>query len=445
MKDLTKGKPSTLILTFALPIFLGNLLQLTYSLVDTRIVGSFLGEDALAAVGATSTLSGLIIGFLLGLSNGFAIITSQKFGARNMKEMKKSFAMSLTIGIVISIVITVLGLIFLNPILKFLNVPKHLIPVAKWYIAIIIAGLIATFLYDACAATLRAIGDAVTPLMILAISVALNIVGDLFFVVVLKTGVKGAAIATVLAQTIAFIICWIYMVRKYEILRLKKEDFKDPAPVMVKEMISAGLSMGFMSSLVNIGTLTLQTAINKLGKDIIIAHTAARKISEIFMIMFSVFGQTMATYCGQNMGAGKIERVKQGIWLAIFYTFIWSVLTAVASYTIGDWLVYLVTGSHNKAVILNATNYLKFDTLFYFVTTLICILRNAMQGLGDHITPLISSGLEMAGKIVIAATLVPWLGYTGVIICEPIVWFIMVIPLVVQIFRMPVLKTKGQA
>ena len=445
MKDLTKGKPSTLILTFALPIFLGNLLQLTYSLVDTRIVGSFLGEDALAAVGATSTLSGLIIGFLLGLSNGFAIITSQKFGARNMKEMKKSFAMSLTIGIVISIVITVLGLIFLNPILKFLNVPKHLIPVAKWYIAIIITGLIATFLYDACAATLRAIGDAVTPLMILAISVALNIVGDLFFVVVLKTGVKGAAIATVLAQTIAFIICWIYMVRKYEILRLKKEDFKDPAPVMIKEMISAGLSMGFMSSLVNIGTLTLQTAINKLGKDIIIAHTAARKISEIFMIMFSVFGQTMATYCGQNMGAGKIERVKQGIWLAIFYTFIWSVLTAVASYTIGDWLVYLVTGSHNKAVILNATNYLKFDTLFYFVTTLICILRNAMQGLGDHITPLISSGLEMAGKIVIAATLVPWLGYTGVIICEPIVWFIMVIPLVVQIFRMPVLKTKGQA
>lgn len=172
---------------------------------------------------------------------------------------------------------------------------------------IIIAGLLATFLYDACAATLRAIGDAVTPLIILAISVALNIVGDLFFVVVLKTGVKGAAIATVLAQIIAFVICWIYMIRKYEILRLQKEDFKDPSPIMVKEMISAGMSMGFMSSLVNIGTLTLQTAINKLGKDIIIAHTAARKITEIFMIMFSVFGQTMATYCGQNMGAGKIR------------------------------------------------------------------------------------------------------------------------------------------
>ena len=163
------------------------------------------------------------------------------------------------------------------------------------------------------------------------------------------------------------------------------------------------------------------------------------------MIMFSVFGQTMATYCGQNVGAGKIDRVKKGIWLAIIYTAIWSGITIIASYTIGEWLVYLVTGTHNKTVILNATNYLKFDTLFYIITTLICILRNAMQGLGDHVTPLISSGLEMAGKIVIAATLVPWLGYTGVIICEPIVWFIMVIPLLIQIFRMPVLRTAKKA
>lgn len=440
MKDLTQGKPSKLILSFALPIFLGNLLQLTYSLVDTRIVGSFLGENALAAVGATSSLSGLIIEFLLGLSNGFAIITARKFGARDIGNMKKSVAMSLVIGTGISVFITLLGLLFLGPILDFLNVPRNLLPLARGYIAIIIAGILATFFYDACAASLRAIGDAVTPLIILTISVILNIAGDLFFVVVLKAGVKGAAFATVLAQIIAFVICWLYMVKKYEILRLKKIDFKDPNPLMVKEMVGAGLSMGFMSSLINIGTLTLQTAINKLGQDIIIAHTAARKISEIFMIMFSVFGQTMATYCSQNMGAGKIDRVKKGIGLAILYTAIWSGLTIVASYTIGDWLVYLVTGSHNQTVILNATNYLKFDTLFYIVTTLICILRNAMQGLGDHITPLISSGLEMVGKIVIANTLVPWMGYRGVIVCEPLVWFIMVVPLLVQILRMPVLK-----
>ena len=381
MKDLTKGKPSTLILAFALPIFLANLLQLTYSLVDTRIVGSFLGEDTLAAVGATTTLSNLMIGFLMGLSNGFAIITAQKFGAKDEQGVKKSFALSLKLGCVIALAITILCLLFLQPILRFLNVSEALRPIATSYIFIIIAGLLATFLYDACAAALRALGDTITPLIILLISVCLNIVGDLFFVVGIKIGVRGAAIATVLAQILAFVICWIYMVKRFELLRLSRTDFTNDNSHMLKNMLSAGLSMGFMSSLVNIGSLTLQTAINKLGKDIIVAHTAARKISEIFMIMFTVFGQTMATYCGQNIGAGKADRVKKGILLSIFYTSIWCTLAIVASYTIGPWLVYMVTGSHNEVVITNATNYLKFDTLFYYVTAVICVVRNAMQGL----------------------------------------------------------------
>ena len=186
--------------------------------------------------------------------------------------------------------------------------------------------------------------------------------------------------------------------------------------------------------------LTLQTAINRLGQDIIVAHTAARKISEIFMVMFTVFGQTMATFCGQNIGAGEVARVKKGIKLAIFYTCIWCTMAIIASYTIGPWLVKLVTGTNNPIVIKNATNYLKFDTLFYYVTAVICIVRNAMQGLGEQITPLVSSSLEMVGKIVIAFTLVPLLGYTGVIVAEPIVWFIMVIPLLVKIYTMPVLR-----
>lgn len=308
------------------------------------------------------------------------------------------------------------------------------------YISVIIAGLLATFLYDMCAAVLRAIGDTITPLIILAVSVALNVVGDIFFVVIIKAGVKGAAYATVLAQLIAFVVCAFYMFKKYEILRLSGKDFKGLDSTMVKNMLGGGLSMGFMSSLVNIGSLTLQTAINRLGQDIIVAHTAARKISEIFMIMFTVFGQTMATYCGQNIGAGEVERVKKGIKLSIFYTCIWCTLAMIASYTVGGWLVYLVTGSSNETVIVNATNYLKFDSVFYYVTAVICIVRNAMQGLGEHITPLVSSSLEMLGKIVIAATLVPVMGYTGVIIAEPLVWFIMVIPLLVKIYRMPVLK-----
>lgn len=425
MKDLTKGKPSALIISFAIPVFLGNLLQLTYSLVDTRIVGTFLKEDALAAVGATSALSGLIIGFLMGLANGFAIVTAQKFGAGNREGVRRSFALSLMMGSGISLALTVLGLLFLRPILGFLNVPEYLMEMAMQYIFIIAAGMLATFLYDTCAASLRALGDTVTPLVILAISVVLNITGDLFFVLVVKAGVRGAAIATVLAQTLAFLVCWFYMVRRYEILRLKKEDFSDLDKSMMKNMLSAGLSMGFMSSLVNLGTLALQTSINRLGRDIIVAHTAARKITEMFMIMFSVFGQTMATFCGQNAGAGRMDRVRKGIGLAIMYTCIWSVCTAVLSFTIGKQLVYLVTGSRNETVIFNASNYLKFDTIFYFVTAVISVLRNSMQGLGEYVIPL---------------TLVPLLGYTGVIVAEPIVWFIMVIPLIAKILRMPALR-----
>ena len=447
MKDLTKGRPSILILGFALPIFLANLLQLTYSIVDTRIVGSYLGESTLAAVGATTTLSNLMIQFLMGVSNGFAIITAQKFGAKDYDGVRKSFAMSLKLGCTIALAITIVCLVFLRQILVFLNVSDTLMETAMSYIFVIIAGLLATFLYDACAAALRALGDTLTPLIILLVSVCLNIVGDIFLVVVVKMGVRGAALATVLAQAIAFVICWIYMVKKYEVLRVKGEDFigdkSDADRQMLKNMLSAGMSMGFMSSLINIGSLTLQTAINKLGQDIIVAHTAARKISEIFMIMFTVFGQTMATYCGQNIGAGEVKRVKQGIRLAILYTCIWCTMVLIASYTIGPWLVYLVTGTHNEVVITNATNYLKFDTIFYFVTAVICIVRNAMQGLGEQITTLVSSSLEMIGKIVIAFTLVPMLGYTGVIVAEPIVWFIMVIPLLIKIFRMPVLKEKA--
>lgn len=421
---------------------MANLLQLTYSLADTRIVGTFLGDNALAAVGATTTLSNLIVQFLMGMCNGFAIISAQCFGAKDMDRLRRSLGNSLVLGLLAAVVLTIGGLVFLQPILRFLNVPENLLNTATQYVSVIIAGLVVTLLYDVLSATLRAIGDTVTPLIVLAVSVVLNIGGDLLLIVVLHMGVLGAAVATVLSQLIAVVVCAVYLWKKYEILRIRVDDMKLQDAGMLRNMLSSGLSMGFMSSLVNIGTLTLQTSINKLGQNIIIAHTAARKISEIFMIMFSVFGQTMATYCGQNLGAGKIERIRRGILLATGYTCIWCTLNIVTAYTIGDWLVWLVTGSENPEVVYNATLYLKVDTLFYYVTAVICIVRNAMQGLGERIVPLISSSLEMIGKIVIAATLVPMFGYLGVIAAEPIVWFIMIIPLLIKILRMPVWKQK---
>jgi len=440
MKDLTKGNITKILFTFAIPILIGNVLQLTYSLVDTRIVGSSLGENALAAVGATSSLSSLLIGFLQGLTNGFAVIAARYFGALDKKSLKKCVAASFFIGIIFSILLTTFSLIFLKPLLLLLHTPDNVMNLSYSFIFIIFAGMTASMLYNICASILRAIGDTITPLIFLALSVVINIILDFFFILNLHMGVKGAAIATVTAQVISFFACFIYMNKRYEILRITRADFNEFSKDMLSQMLISGLSMGFMSSLVNFGTVALQTSINNLGTDIIVAHTAARKISELYMLIFSVFGTTMATFCGQNLGAQKIERIKEGIKKAILYTWVWCLGAILLTYTAAPFLIYAVTGTHKAVIISNASAYLKFDTLFYFIPAVICIVRNAMQGIGIYITPLISSGIELVGKVIIAASLVPVLHYTGVILAEPIVWFIMIIPLIIQILRTPILK-----
>lgn len=444
MKDLTKGNITKQLFAFAIPLFLGSILQLTYSLVDTRIVGSTLGESALAAVGATTSLSNLLIGFLLGLTNGFAVIAAQRFGAGNYKELRRAVALSATLGLIMSLILTVLSLVFLYPLLHAMNIPEAVMPQSASFISIIFAGMTFMMLYNVCASVLRAIGDSVTPLIFLAVSVVLNIFGDLFFIKVLHSGVRGAAIATVLSQIVALISCVIYMWKKYEFLRFSLSDIQFDKE-MIHNLLSCGFSMGFMSSFVALGTVALQTSINRLGTDIIVAHTAARKITELYMLAFSVMGTTMATFCGQNLGAMEIGRIKEGIKKAIIITWICSAITVLLSYTIAPQLIYAITGSNNPVVVDNASLYLKVDTLLYFVTALICVIRNAMQGIGDHITPIVSSFIELAGKVLIAAFLVPHLGYMGVILAEPIVWVLMVIPLIVQILRAPILKTKKRA
>lgn len=442
MKDLTKGNITKLLFAFAIPVLIGCILQLTYSLVDTRIVGSALGESALAAVGATSSLSSLLIGFLQGLTNGFAVIAAQFFGAQDFKGLKRCVAASLSLGCAIAIFITAAALIFLHPLLALLNTPADVIDLSGDYISIIFAGLIISMLYNVCSALLRAIGDSITPLIFLAVSVVLNIFLDLLCIFPLAMGVRGAAAATVISQLIAMLACFFYMIKRYEILRLHREDFHGISGELTKDLLSCGLSMGFMSSLVNLGTVALQTSINTLGTDIIVAHTAARKISELFMLIFSVFGTTMATFCGQNLGAGEIRRIREGIKKSVLYSWIWCLGVIIVTWLFAPDLIYLVTGSNNPVVIKNAVAYLRFDTLFYFVTALICVIRNAMQGIGDHITPLVSSSLELVGKVVFALIFVPLLGYRGVILAEPVSWFIMVVPLLIQICRTPILKEK---
>lgn len=441
MIDLTTGNPIKQMIKFALPVCLGNIFQLFYSLADTRIVGSTLGESSLASVGATTSISTLLIGFLSGMTNGFSIVVAQQFGEKNEKKIKKTVAGSLFLGLVISIIISVISISFLDEILKILNISEELYQNSTLYIKVILLGITATMFYNAFAGILRAIGDTFAPLMFLIIACGLNIFLDLFFILKLGLGVSGAGLATVISQGFSVLLCIIYMWKKYPIFRVEKKDFFIKLELL-KRLFYSGFSMAMMMSLVFFGTLALQTAINTFGTNIIVAHTASRKLTEFFMLPFSVFGITMATYCGQNKGANEPERIKKGIWEALFITWGWSVIVIILSYTIAPFLIYMVTGTTNREIILTSQKYLRINTIFYFVPATISILRNAMQGIGDHFTPIFSSGFELIGKISVVIFLVPSLEYFGIIISEPIVWVVMVIPLIIKIIKNPIFKNE---
>lgn len=440
MKDLTKGKILPLLLGFAVPIAVGNIFQLFYSLADTRIVGSFLGEEALAAVGATSSLNNMIIGFLLGMTNGFAIIVARYFGAKDHDNLKRAVAATFILGIGMAFIFTIVSVSLLRFILVGLQTPKNLLDLSVEYFRIILFGMTGAMLYNVCAGLFRAIGDSLTPLLFLIASTFVNIGLDLLFVCVFHLGVAGAAWATILSQYGSFACCFIYMRKRYDILLFGKKDCHLKHD-MVKEMLSIGFSMGFMNSLINIGSVALQGAINSLqDTNYIVAHTAARKITEVFMLPFSVFGTTMATFCGHNLGAGKNDRIKKGLWRVIWITWAWCAGMIILAYTVAPVLVHLITDTTQVKVIATASLYLRMNTILYFIPAVICILRNAMQGIGDSITPVISSSLELLCKVLVAVFLTPYLGYWAIIWSEPISWVIMVIPLLIRIANNPVLK-----
>lgn len=310
--------------------------------------------------------------------------------------------------------------------------PEELMVEGSGYIRIILLGMITAMLYNVCASTLRAMGDTMTPLVFLILSVLSNIGLDYLFILVFHLGVKGAAYATVLAQLGAAVMCFIYMHHRYPHLRLNRQDFQLEKK-LVMQLLTTGLSMGLMQSFVSLGTVALQGAINTFGKYTIVAHAAARRITELFMLPFSAFGMTMATFCGQNRGAGRLDRVKEGVQKATWMAWGWCALVLIVSYTLSPILIQLVTATKEEEIISTAVLYLKVDTLLYAVPALISILRNALQGLGDRMTPIFSSFIELAGKVLVVIFLTPRLAYWGIILAEPIVWVIMVIPLIVRI------------
>lgn len=431
-KTLTEGTPWKHILLFSIPIFWGNIFQLLYSLVDTKIVGSTLGTEALAAVGSVSTLHTLMTGFLNGLTLGFSLITAMCFGADNMKRLKKSFAMTIGLGVLTTTVLVVALMFVLQPLLHLLNVPEEQFAMSYAYISVLIVGLFATVLYNLCANTLRAIGDSLTPLLFLILATVSNIGLDYLFILEFHMGVQGAAYATVLAQLISVVLCFVRIFRKFPILHLQKSDFR-PEKELIVEMYKSGLSMGLMSCLVSIGTIMLQSAINTFGTTVIVAHTAARKVFEIMSLPMSVLGSAMATYCGQNYGAKRFDRIRQGIRASLLIAAIWSVAVFIICHTVEGALIRFVASTTDAEVIYWGSMYLKVDMSFIIVCGVIVILRNSMQGFGDRVIPVFSSCIELAGKIIFAFVFAPVFAYWGIIWAEPVVWIAMVIPLIVKV------------
>ena len=431
-KTLTEGTPWKQILLFSIPIFWGNVFQLLYSLVDTKIVGSTLGTEALAAVGSVSTLQTLMTGFLNGLTLGFSLITAMCFGAKNRKRLKKTFAAAISLGVLTTLALVLMLMIFLHPVLNLLHVPQAQFEMAYAYISVLIVGLFATLFYNLCANTLRAIGDALTPLVFLIVATVSNIGLDYLFILGFQMGVQGAAYATVLAQLLSVVLCLIRIFRKFPILHIQKEDFRFDRELMA-EMYKSGLSMGLMSCLVGIGTILLQSAINTLGTTVIVAHTAARKVFELVSLPNSVLGSAMATYCGQNYGARRFDRIRQGIRASLIIAAVWAVVVFLICHTIEGKLIQFVASTTNPDVIYWGSTYLKVDMSFIVICGVIVILRNSMQGFGDRVIPVFSSCIELAGKIIFAFVFAPMFAYWGIIWAEPMVWIAMVIPLIVKV------------
>jgi len=440
MTDLTKGNTLKLIITFAIPILIGNLFQQLYNLIDTVIVGQTLGVKALAAVGATSPIIGLLLSFAIGMTNGYSVVIARFFGANDIKEMKKAVAGTVVLGLATSILFTVVSLIGIRPVLRILATPDDVIDGAYSFARIIIMGLTFSMLYNMFSSVLRALGDTKSPLYFLIISTVVNIILDYLFICGFGMGVEGA-FATVLSILLSAVLCFIYILKNYPILRLKKEDFNLNRSIIM-DLFSTGISMGLMLSVVAIGTVILQNAINGFGTETIAAHTAARKITEMFMLPLSTVSVTAATFSSQNYGANKPDRIKKGFIQLILISWVWSTVVVIMSFTIVPLIVSGITGTAETEIIDTATRYLRIDTPFYYVLGILLVLRSAMQGIGQKVVPIMASVIELVGKVIAAYYLAPKLGYLGICITEPIIWIACALFLVIKGFG---IMQKGMA
>ena len=420
-KDLTQGNVAKLLLFFAFPTLLSNVFQQFYNLADTAIAGHILGDNALVAIGASSTINSLVLSFAWGLNGGFGIIIAQCFGAKDFKKLKKSVAISLSINVLFSLIVCIFGIFMSRPMLQALNTPAARLNEANSYISVILVFIIVPMLYNLEAVILRSLGDSKTPLYFLIFSSVLNIILDYVLIKFTHIGVKGAAVATVLAQLLSVILCFVVILKNFKIIRLKKNDFHFSASLF-KNMMSAGMAMAVMNSIFSIGSIIMQGSINALGEDIIAAHLGSRKVAEMFMQPLVTIGTACSTFVGQNYGALKIGRIKASIKYSTIYSLIWSVFTFFILWFFGGQIARLVTGSASQVVFDNTQMYLRVNAPFYVVLGLLFTLRFSIQSVERKMPPIISSSMELASKIAAAYLFIPLWGYLGACIAEPLSW-----------------------
>lgn len=421
--DMTKGSPVHLLLRFTMPLFLGNLLQQLYNLVDTSIAGHLLGDRALSQIGATAALYSLITNAAFGLNNGFALTVSRYFGAADKQKIKQSVCWMVILSGISACIMTIGFLVCRHSLFAALQVPEQLLEGASSYFTIILAGIPFTMAYNLEASLLQAVGNSITPLKFLLFSSVLNIVLDFLFIKPLAMGIQGAAFATILAQGISAFFGFIYIVYHYPQLRFGKEDCRVKCK-FVLEMYWTGLSMALMSTVYNIGSVVLQSSINALGNIYIAAQVGGRRLAELFYIPGIALGTSIATYSSQNYGAGNTERIRKGIGTALFLYGIWWIIAMLFVFLFAPDTVRFITGSKNNEVISNAVLYLKISIPMIPPMAVLVILRNALQGMRHSISPLLCSTLELIGKVVFAFWFVPVMGYIAVCICEPVTWVI---------------------
>ena len=420
-RDMTTGAPGKIILNFTIPIFIGNMFQQLYSMVDTIIVGKFVGNEALAAVGSCGTLMFLILGFLIGLTAGFMVITSQHYGSGNMRAMRQSVASAAILSAVISVLMTLCSMLMMKQILHLMNTPEDIYQEAYGYIMVICGGIAAQVLYNLLASILRALGDSKVPLYFLILAAFLNIVLDLVFIIVFHMGAAGAALATVISQGASGILCLVYIIKKVPELHLRKEDWKFGRSMAIWQM-KIGIPMALQYSITAIGTIMVQSALNMLGSLSVAGFAAANKIEQLVTQAYVAIGTTMATYCAQNTGAGRIDRVRQGFRAAMVIASIYAVVTGLMARFGGKYLTVLFVSENLPQIMELVDIYMKCIGAVFIPLAVVNIYRNGIQGMGYGLLPMMAGVAELIGRGVVALIAASRKSYVGACLANPAAW-----------------------